>query len=84
MLTFNWKFLTPLALGVVMVTAVADKLGPPGTLGRTLVQLAGNGVVFVFTALVLRAYAARIRGRPTVAPVPPPGSGRTSLGATAR
>ncbi len=85
MLALNWKFLTPLALGVVMITAIADKLGPAGTLGRTLVQLAGNGLVAAAALLALRAFAARIRRRPTLAPAtPPPGSPPASLGATAR
>jgi NADH-quinone oxidoreductase subunit H len=78
LLALNWKFLTPLALGIVMVTAVVDKLSPGGTLARTLVQLAGNGVVLVITMLVLRSYAARIRRRPTLA------QSQGSLGATAR
>ncbi|HLB63268.1 MAG TPA: NADH-quinone oxidoreductase subunit NuoH [Anaerolineales bacterium] len=81
MLALNWKFLTPLALGVVVVTAVADKVGPAGTLGRTVVQLVGNGVVLAFTLLALRAYAARLRNRPTLA-TPPAAS--TSLGAPAQ
>jgi NADH-quinone oxidoreductase subunit H len=70
LLALNWKFLTPLALGLVMVTAVADKLSPEGTIARTLVLLAGNGVILVITMLVLRAYAARIRRRPTLVPAP--------------
>jgi NADH-quinone oxidoreductase subunit H len=78
LLALNWKFLTPLALGIVMVTAVADKLRPEGTLARTLVQLAGNGVVLGITMLVLRRYAARIRQRPTLVPA------QGSRGATAR
>jgi hypothetical protein len=53
-----------------MVTAVADKLSPEGTIARTLVLLAGNGVILVITMLVLRAYAARIRRRPTLVPAP--------------
>jgi len=81
MLALNWKFLTPLALGVVVVTAVADKVGPAGTLGRTAVQLVGNGVVLAFTLLALRAYAARLRSRPTLAPPP---AASTSLGAPAQ
>ncbi len=74
MLALNWKFLTPLALGVVMVTAVADKIGPAGTLGRTVVQLAGNGLILVFALLGVRAYAARLRGRPRLVRAPPPPS----------
>jgi NADH-quinone oxidoreductase subunit H len=70
LLALNWKFLTPLALGLVMVTAVADKLSPEGTIARTLVLLAGNGVILVITMLVLRSYAARIRRRPTLVPAP--------------
>src|SRR3990170_840195 len=81
MLALNWKFLTPLALGVVVVTAVADKVGPAGTLGRTAVQLVGNGVVLAFTLLALRAYAARLSNRPTLAPPP---AASTSLGAPAQ
>ena len=47
MLNFNWKFLTPLALAVVMVTAVMDKLlGQPGTpIVRSSGMLAANIVI---------------------------------------
>ena len=58
MLGFNWKFLTPLALVVLMVTAVMDKLlaGLP-PFGFALGMLISNLVVAWGTLLILRKYA---------------------------
>ncbi len=73
MLAFNWKLLTPLALAAVIVFAVADKLAPAGVLGRTLVLLAGNGLLAVGTlaALWLHARASRRAAPPPLGSTPP-------------
>ena len=68
MLAFNWKFLTPLGLAAVIVFAVADKLTPPDVLGRTLILLAGNGLLAVGTLAALWGYA-RIKRRAAALPV---------------
>jgi len=64
MLGFNWKFLTPLALVVLMVTAVMDKLlaGLP-PFGYALGMLISNLVVAWGTLLILRKYASIERKR---------------------
>jgi NADH-quinone oxidoreductase subunit H len=57
MLNFNWKFLTPLALIVVMLTAIMDKLiGNPGTVTYTLGMLIMNIVIVWITLTILRNY----------------------------
>lgn len=57
MLSFNWKFLTPLALVVVMVTAILDKiLGSPGTPLYTIGMLVGNILIIWLTLYILRTY----------------------------
>jgi NADH-quinone oxidoreductase subunit H len=64
MLNFNWKFLTPLALVVVVVTAVMDRalLGQPLWL-YTLAMLAANLVMGWITLVLLRQTARRQRQR---------------------
>ena len=58
MLAFNWKFLTPLALGVLMVTAVMDKLLAGTTpLGYAAGMFLANLAVAWGTLLILRKYA---------------------------
>jgi len=68
MLALNWKLLTPVALGVVVVTAVAEKLAPAAPLGRALVLLGANGVVLVIAVLGLAAYGRARRERPVFGP----------------
>ncbi|MCZ7552775.1 MAG: NADH-quinone oxidoreductase subunit NuoH [Anaerolineales bacterium] len=64
MLDFNWKFLTPLILVMVLVTAVLDKLlGEPGTLLYMLGMLIANLLVVWITLTLLRTYARRERKR---------------------
>jgi NADH-quinone oxidoreductase subunit H len=53
----NWKMFTPLALGVVIFTAIADKVALTLGYNRVLFHLMGNAVLLVLTFLVLRAYA---------------------------
>ncbi len=68
-LNFNWKFLTPLALVVLMVTAIMDKilivyLGIESmTLWYVLGMLAANIVVGLITLQITRAYAHLERRR---------------------
>jgi NADH-quinone oxidoreductase subunit H len=79
MLSFNWKFLTPLALSVLIVTAVMDKLLAGATpVGYAIGMLAANLVVAWATFSLLRAYARIERqrvgeprpvARPDLAPV---------------
>ncbi len=68
MLNFNWKFLTPLALVVLMATAVLDKLLPRGpngefTLAYVLGMLAMNVVIGWGTLQILRWRARSERKR---------------------
>lgn len=64
MLGFSWKFLTPLALVLLIVTAVLDKLltGAP-TLLYVLGHLGANVVIALATIQLLRTYARRERKR---------------------
>ena len=64
MLSFNWKFLTPLALVVLMVTAILDKvMANSSTLVYTSVMLGVNLVVIWATVLILRSRARVERQR---------------------
>jgi NADH-quinone oxidoreductase subunit H len=75
MADFCWKFLTPLSLTLLIVTAILDKafadlLYP---WAYVLVQLAANGVIAWATLQILRSYARRERRkvgapRPTARP----------------
>lgn len=58
MLNFNWKFLTPLSLGLLIVTAILDKLYA-GTNLHTVALFGGNVVVFLLTLLALRQVTRR-------------------------
>lgn len=58
MLDFCWKFLTPLALALLIVTAILDKaLAGTSTIVYTLDLLAANLVIVWLTFVVLRRYA---------------------------
>ncbi len=72
MLAFNWKFLTPLALAVLMVTAVLHRLFLDAPrLTYVLVMLSSNLLIALAAVEMLRAHARRQRrsepatGRPT-------------------
>lgn len=74
MLNFNWKLLTPLALVVVMFTALTDKaligLGvAAGSLAYSLSMLAVNLLIGWITLSLLRSYA-RIERQRVAAPRP--------------
>jgi NADH-quinone oxidoreductase subunit H len=64
MLSFNWKFLTPLALVLLMVVAILDKvLGNAGvsTLVYVLVMLLANVLIALAALGLVRTYAVRER-----------------------
>lgn len=70
MLNFNWKFLTPLALVSLMVTAVMDKLlGQPGTFVYAAGMFVANIVIIWVTLSILRSYA-RIERKRVAEPKP--------------
>ncbi len=63
MLNFNWKFLVPLSLVLVLVVALVDKLIPSGASDyyRAGVQLAANLLIGYVTIEILRRVARRQR-----------------------
>jgi NADH-quinone oxidoreductase subunit H len=68
MLAFNWKLLTPLALALVIATAVLDKIlvgmgVAAGSLAYTLWMLALNILIGWVTVSLLRTYARLERQR---------------------
>jgi NADH-quinone oxidoreductase subunit H len=68
---FNWKFLVPLALAVVMATAVADKLGATQGWNRTATLVAANALVLLGTVVALQLHARSLRRRVERAAVAP-------------
>jgi hypothetical protein len=87
MLDFNWKLLTPLALVLVMATAILDKVlmalaVPAGSIAYTFWMLVMNLLIGWATLSLLRTYAhmERIRvgepkpvARPELSGVKPAG-----------
>jgi hypothetical protein len=64
MLAFNWKFLTPLSLGCVIITAIMDKvLAGAGLAGYALGMLAANLLFGILVLSFLRTYAQKERQR---------------------
>lgn len=63
LMALNWKFLTPLALGVVMVMAVTQKLIQALGWPETPSLLGANLLLALVTILVLRAFASALRRR---------------------
>ncbi|RMG97679.1 MAG: NADH-quinone oxidoreductase subunit NuoH [Chloroflexi bacterium] len=62
LLNFNWKFLVPVTLVLILVVAILDKLaGGAGIWTRTVVQLVGNGVVGLVALELMRRAARRYR-----------------------
>lgn len=62
MLAFNWKFLTPLSLSLLIVTAILDKIFA-GTSARFPALFAGNLLIFVLSMLALRAVSKRMQNQ---------------------
>ena len=60
---FNWKFLTPLTLAVVVVTAVTDKLAAQMGFSRTGALLGANALLVLATVWLIGAYARSARRR---------------------
>jgi len=60
---FNWKFLTPLSLAVVVVTAVADKLAAQMGFSRAGALLGANALLVLATMWLIGAYARSARRR---------------------
>lgn len=54
MLAFNWKFLTPVSLALLVLTAILDKIFVD-TAFRIPALLAANGAVLVIAYLIMRA-----------------------------
>jgi NADH-quinone oxidoreductase subunit H len=64
MLNFNWKFLTPLSLVALIVTAVLDKLLPRTNLWvYSIGMLVANVAIVWVTLLILRSRARVERKR---------------------
>lgn len=60
---FNWKFITPLALTVLVVTAILDKLASEAGWNQTAILLGANAIIVIVTLLLVRSYAASLRHR---------------------
>lgn len=57
MMAFNWKYLTPLALASLLVTAVVDKLAPGGQgLLRVVLLLVANVLLFLIADRLVTRY----------------------------
>ncbi|OGO24965.1 MAG: hypothetical protein A2W33_01455 [Chloroflexi bacterium RBG_16_52_11] len=70
MLNFNWKFLTPLALTVLIVTALLDKVLPrDNMLWYSLGMLLANLVIIWVTLLILHS-RARVERKRVAEPSP--------------
>ena len=69
MLGFNWKFLTPIALGILMLTALVDKLAAAAGWNRTLVLVLANGVAVMVILGFVQGYARLQRRRDQAHPV---------------
>lgn len=57
----NWKFITPLALASLIVTALAEKFAAQGAAPRVLIHLAANAGLVVLTLIALGIYARAAR-----------------------
>lgn len=58
MLAFNWKFLTPLSLALLVLTAIVEKAFE-GNAWRVPALLIGNLVIFLFSYFIMRAVSRR-------------------------
>ena len=59
MLAFNWKFLTPVSLALLILTAVVEKMFE-GNSWRIPVLLIGNAAVLILSYLILRSQSRRV------------------------
>jgi NADH-quinone oxidoreductase subunit H len=57
----NWKIFVPLGLAVVIVAALLDKAASELGLQRTLIHLAGNGLLLVLTLIAIGMHARTAR-----------------------
>lgn len=57
----NWKFITPIALLVVIVGAIAEKVAQEFDLSRLTLHLGGNFIILALIAVVVGAYARQAR-----------------------
>ena len=62
----NWKFLVPLSLAVVAVTAVADKLAALQAWNRIVALGAANLGLALVTAILVQRYARSLRRREAI------------------
>ena len=69
--SFNWKFITPVALTVFIATAIIDKLAVEAGFNRAAVHLAVNAIIILAILFILRSYAASMRRRVETAERPP-------------
>jgi len=69
MLALSWKFLTPIALGILMLTALVDKLAAAAGWNRTLVLVLANVVAVVVILGFVQGYARLQRRRDQAPPV---------------
>ncbi|MFN2147522.1 MAG: NADH-quinone oxidoreductase subunit NuoH [Anaerolineales bacterium] len=61
--SFNWKFITPVALLGLAVSAVAEKLAVELSWSRLLVHLSASALVVLITVVALALYARATRRR---------------------
>ncbi len=62
MLGFNWKFLTPLSLSLLIITAILDKVFA-GTAFRVPALLIGNIGIFIVSVFILRYASVRMQSK---------------------
>jgi len=56
-MAFNWKYLTPLALAALLVTALVDKVAPAGQgLLRIILLLVANVLLFLLADRLVTLY----------------------------
>jgi len=61
--SFNWKFITPVALLSLITTSVAEKVAVELSWNRLLVHLSANALIVLITLVVLGVYARSARKR---------------------
>jgi NADH-quinone oxidoreductase subunit H len=70
LLNFNWKFLTPLSLAVVLVTAIADKLLAGTSRGVYVLGMLAANILLAWVTLTLTRTYARIERKKVAEPRP--------------